>query len=425
MAPSDKPTKIDKLGFEPYVKGIENLIRKTNSADLPLVIGIYGAWGSGKTSFMMQLKSRLETNADEPPLPIIWFDAWKYDRMQDVRSALIYKILFDLYNDATSNTKRKLTKVAKDVGRFALGVIEQSNISLGVPGGGGVSFPSIEDAKKRTDYWKSYQTIVDRFSSEFGKAVKAFLSEGKHKEDGKLVVFIDDLDRCLPENVIVVLEALKLFLVESQCVFVIGVDRTIVERAIQAHYNVDPGILGKEYLDKIIQYPFNIPPSEPAKLRDYFGQLAQSGSLNDKCSHVLKVAAEGNPRVYLRLINTWNLVSSLAPHVVPALWGESHRHILAIATAVQIRFPAFHETCCKNPRGLYLFVNYCFSHPSGDLGKLFDGNNANEYSSFWGNASIKHFFTGLKGPPMGNNRDAILGSEDFIRIAFNFSTTLA
>ena len=60
MGPSDKPTAIDQLGFEPYVIGIENLVRKTNPENLPFLVGIYGAWGSGKTSFMMQLKSRLE-----------------------------------------------------------------------------------------------------------------------------------------------------------------------------------------------------------------------------------------------------------------------------------------------------------------------------------------------------------------------------
>jgi hypothetical protein len=425
MVPSDKPTAIDQLGFEPYVKGIESLVRQTNPENLPFAIGIYGAWGSGKTSFMLQLKSCLETNAGEPSLPTIWFDAWKYDRMQDVRSALIYKILFDLQNKASADTKGKLTKAAQNLGRFALGVVEQSKVSLGVPGGGGVSLPSIKEAKKRADYWKEYQTIVDQFASEFGEAVKAFLSENKHKEDGKLVVFVDDLDRCLPENVIVVLEALKLFLVESQCVFIIGVDRTVVEKAIQAHYNVDPGTLGKEYLDKIIQYPFNMPPPEPAKLREYFRQLEQPDTLNGKCLHALTVAAESNPRVYLRLINAWNLVSSLAPQVLPDLWRSDHRHTLAIATAIQIRFPAFHEVCCKNPRGLQIFANYCFSHPSEEISRLFDSNNATEYTRFWENASIKHFFLSLKGPLLGDNAGSILGSEALLKSAFNLSATVA
>ena len=90
----DRPTTEDKLGFEPYVKGIEDLIRGTKPDDLSLTIGIYGAWGSGKSSFMMQLKERL---GNDDQIPTVWFEAWKYDRTQDVRSALIYKIFNELY----------------------------------------------------------------------------------------------------------------------------------------------------------------------------------------------------------------------------------------------------------------------------------------------------------------------------------------
>ena len=425
MLPSDKPTLIDQLGFEPYVKGTEDLIRQTNPEDLPLAIGIYGAWGSGKTSFMLQLKSRLETNTDGLPLPTIWFDAWKYDRIQDVRSALIYKILFDLQTAASTGIKEKLSDAIEALGKFTLGVIEQSNVHLDVPVGGGIYLPSIEDVKKHTQYWKDYQTIVDQFASEFGKAVKAFLGQCQQKQEGKLVVFIDDLDRCLPENVTVVLEALKLFLVEAQCVFVIGVDRTVVERAIQAHYNADPSSLGKEYLDKIIQYPFNIPPAEPTKLEKYFGQLTQPNSLNDKCLHVLQLAADGNPRVYLRLINAWNLVSSLAPHVIPPLWQEANKHVLVIATAVHIRFPALHEVCCNNPMGLYTFVQACFNPPSKEINSVFVGSNALEYTQFWGNTPIQHFCRGLKALAPQGDIMAILGPRELLKSAFNLSSNVA
>ena len=422
MLPSDKPTPIDHLGFEPYVKGVENLIRQTDPDDLPLAIGIYGAWGSGKTSFMLQLKSLLEANTDGLSFPTIWFDAWRYDRMQDVRSALIYNILFALQTKATAGAKEKLESAAKNLGRLTLGIIKQSHVHLGVPGGGGVTLPSVEEAQEYTDYWKTYQPIVDRFASEFGQAVGAYLGQCQQKQEAKLVIFIDDLDRCLPENVMVVLEALKLFLVESQCVFVIGVDRTVVERAIQAHYNTDPGGLGREYLDKIIRYPFNIPPPEPTKLKEYFGQLTQPDSRNDQCLHVLKVAAEGNPRVYLRLINAWNLVASLAPHVIPSLWQGDRRHILAIATAVRIRFPALHEACCRNPRGLHFLFDNWKNPPREEINHVLTRGNAVEYAQFWENATAKHFFLGLDA--LGTSSGTLLGPETALESAFNLSASV-
>jgi hypothetical protein len=341
--------------------------------------------------------------------------------MQDVRSALIYRVLFALQTKADGKTKAKLESVAKNLGKLTLGVIKQSHVYLGVPGGG-VTLPCIEDVEKYTDDWRTHQTIVDRFAVDFGEAVEAYLGQCQQKQEAKLVVFIDDLDRCLPENVMVILEALKLFLVKSRCVFVIGVDRTVVERAIQAHYDTDPGGLGREYLDKIIRYPFSVPPVEPTKLEEYFGQLARSDSLNAKCLYVLKVAAEGNPRVYLRLINAWNLVASLAPHVTPDLWQDDHKHILATATAVRIRFPALHEICRRNPRGLHILLTNWMNPPRGDSNLALAFEKATEYKPFWENASVRGFLLDLR--EFGKSAGEILGSEKSLKSAFNLSVSV-
>ncbi len=69
---------------------------------------------------------------------------------------------------------------------------------------------------------------VEGFQDKFADVVKEYVGE-----EGRLVVFIDDLDRCLPEGAITVLESLKLFLDRSQCVFVIGVDQAALTEAIK------------------------------------------------------------------------------------------------------------------------------------------------------------------------------------------------
>ena len=81
-------------------------------------------------------------------------------------------------------------------------------------------------------------------------------------QNGILVVFIDDLDRCLPAKMVQVLEAVKLFLDKKGCIFVLGADTGIVQQAILKHY-ADAGVTGesaKDYLDKIVQLRFELPP---------------------------------------------------------------------------------------------------------------------------------------------------------------------
>ena len=60
-----------------------------------------------------------------------------------------------------------------------------------------------------------------------------------YTNEGKLVIFVDDLDRCLPENAITVLESLKLFIGHAHCIFVLGMDHYIVEEGIGLRYQFE------------------------------------------------------------------------------------------------------------------------------------------------------------------------------------------
>ena len=89
--------------------------------------------------------------------------------------------------------------------------------------------------------------------------------------EGVLVVFIDDLDRCLPAKAVQVLEAVKLFLDKPGCVFVLGAHTDVVQQAVAGFYR-DSGVVGesaKEYLEKIIQLRFDLPPIVTDTMKGY------------------------------------------------------------------------------------------------------------------------------------------------------------
>lgn len=419
--PSDKATREDYLGFKPYVEAIAKLISQFTFDDLPLTLGIYGPWGAGKTSFMLQVKDVLdfEKHGNTPVVTTIWFDAWKYDRMEDVRSALLNQIIVDIEKRTSSQAlKKKIEEKGKFISRVLSGLFLRSHLTIGIAGTS-LKLPSAEDVEKYADETCKFQTEIDNIAEAFSDVVNLYLGDDKDNER-KLVIFIDDLDRCLLENVIVVLEALKLFLIESRCIFVIGVDRTVVEKAVQAHYGNVP-YFSREYLDKIIQYSFTVPSPNPFTLREFFAQKATSLDLNEKCLFVLESAAQGNPRIYLRLMNAWKVVSALAPEITPDLWNNSMRHILAVAVAIHVRFPSFYEPCKNNPEGLQTFFKAL-----SDTGMRMEAttylekNDAPEFVEFWQNPLLKQFIIGLKGE-LGPGAKDIFGLPDETLAAFNLS----
>jgi len=73
---TDKPASRDTLDFQPYIDSLAELI-KDSTTDTPLTIGIFGQWGSGKTSLMQFVKQQIEA---EKIHKTVWFNAWKYER---------------------------------------------------------------------------------------------------------------------------------------------------------------------------------------------------------------------------------------------------------------------------------------------------------------------------------------------------------
>ena len=412
----DRPTAIDAFGFAPFVDGVASIIAGAGAEELPFTMGIYGGWGSGKTSFLIQLRESLEKR--EKPLPTVWFEAWKYDRSQDVRSALIRNILLKLYELQSSSARAKIVHaLARE--RAMLGAFF-SKTRLGGP----VGVPTIEELRKATASAESkLVTPVDEFVPAFEDAVAEFLKESK--SSGGLVVFLDDLDRCIPENVIMILEALKLFLSSAHCVFVLGVDRTMIETAVRAHYRMDPAISGREYLDKIVQYHFTIPAPDAKALQNRYADM-QAGGLDEKDWTVFDSAASSNPRLHLRVLAAWNLAVRLAQPGGIDLQDQMGRRLLLIATAINVLYPRLHEVCAEHPNLVTRFYSQCHS-PTPEQADFFT-RTAPEFKAFWDDPSVRGFFVRLRGPLSISSGDDPFDQKldaDVIRKVFRLSARTA
>ena len=116
----------------------------------------------------------------------------------------------------------------------------------------------------------------------------------------RLVVLVDDLDRCLPEVAIETLEAIRLFLFVPRAAFVIAADEGMIEYAVRQHFPdlpiaTGPATYARNYLEKLIQVPFRLPSLGYAETRIYVMLLLvlnDCGEESDTFSGVVGLARE-------------------------------------------------------------------------------------------------------------------------------------
>lgn len=330
---SDQPAIEDLLGYYNAAEALANIIINPNT-DTPLTIGIFGEWGSGKTSLMKMVQAKISDQL-EPSLKIftIWFDPWRYDDKEAIWQALIQTILLELYSNAASGGHK--FEIAKLTAKF-IGLITAKTVEVVTVGAVDLmkTLDQVEQIiKPKFDeirFWNKFET-------SFSEIVQKLVGE-----TGRLVIFIDDLDRCLPENAIQVLEAIKLFLAQENCIFVLGVEKQAIEEAISLRYKDDSRIAGVKYLEKIIQLPFALPIPRSDDIKAYTHKHSGEEYM-PQIQRIIKVGAGNNPRRIKRFINSLNLLRSIASD------KDIKESILAKIVMLQLRFPRFYQFLCYNP----------------------------------------------------------------------------
>jgi len=265
---SDNSTTQDELNYKIYANTLTNIILNTSIKETPLTIGIHGPWGSGKSSLMEMIQENLADNVVS-----LWFTAWQYDKVDTIWTALFQNSINKIQSSMGSLNLNNHLQVRALNKAFLSVLLDLSVRNLSK---GSLSLSEVEKHyKKYSQVTKNIESLNDRFE----KAI-----EGLVGPEGKFVIFIDDLDRCLPERAVEILESLKLFFNSKHCIFVIGVDRDVIWKGIEARYRSDYNekspirgkdyiiearyrsgynekspIRGKDYIEKIIQLPFNLP----------------------------------------------------------------------------------------------------------------------------------------------------------------------
>lgn len=286
----DNASKLDFLFYEPYAEIIsEDAI---SLGDEPLTIGIFGLWGAGKSTLLKLIEDKYH---DDKKVLCININAWMFEGYEDAKSAMMEALLQALAEEKTftaeikagfKNLLKKIDFMKLGTKAFSMAMPAISSIATGNPMPILLSLPSSAEEVKKTitsvvntikevkdNYLKSDADMNDTTTVN---TIRGFRGEFENSINDtnldRIVVLVDDLDRCQPERIIETLEAIKLFLSVNKTTFIIAADENVIQYSIKRKYPPMEDFkveLDKEYIEKLIQIPVTVPELSEKDIQNY------------------------------------------------------------------------------------------------------------------------------------------------------------
>jgi len=285
---SDNETTVDYLNFGVVADVCAKLLQQAGGA--PISVGVSGGWGVGKTSLVRMIEDRLKqlTMPEKNTYVVVTFNPWLYQDFEGARSALLQLVGDEVLrlaaaNESLSKKAKRLIKRINFLRLAQLGGEVAATLYTGVPvgavgkavlkAGGLIGLGSHDDEHAEGDKdkdkdaggkEKSDALIKPAEPASLPSEIQSFRNALEEiLEDLKvtLVVFVDDLDRCLPKTAISTLESIRLLLFLKRSAFVVAADNEFIRGAVRVHFegtNMSSDV-ATNYFDKLIQVPLHVP----------------------------------------------------------------------------------------------------------------------------------------------------------------------
>jgi len=414
----------DQLGYRDYADAIIGQILALKAENSGISLGIFGDWGIGKSSMLQMIKSQIKkTNR----FLIVEFDAWRYLRQEQLWLAFLRKIIAEIEEDEENNFwdvfKINMTLYWNRFQKTPNFVSKAIRLLIGIPtilllilllvtilfitiknhsqiiawlilGGSGVALfstlliKSIEFTSSAVKKISAHlpdivqagfdqdQSIpIDTFLNDFHTIVK---EAGKKKT---ILVLVDDLDRCPPNQVVPVLEAIKHFGCDSLkaevdkplILFILAIDRDAIEQSVRGYFkdyfqNLREGeqkdfeisLFAREYVEKIIQIHFELPPLPPTQLNRLLHKNLEEFRKNNpdvkketikKIKEILSLNPTSQPRAVLQaysaFLNRWEIITKRG------IENRIDPSTLVVLLVIQYVWPDVFERICAYPQHFF------------------------------------------------------------------------
>jgi hypothetical protein len=296
-------------------------------------IGIFGGWGSGKTTLMQAVETRLDSAHAVP----VRFSAWRYEKEEHLILPLLDTIRDALleWGEQRPGHIQASRQTARTIGRVMRAIVAGTSVKIGVPGAIDVSFEAnkaLEAGQRMSQARAEARVPRSSYHASFRALREAFEEFAGPNAGRRIVVFIDDLDRCLPGSALQVLESMKLFFDLDGFVFVVGLDRTIVEQVVDSKYRPETNgdvkerretrVVGEDYIKKIFQVPYTLAPVGVGQLQEFLKAVYDEAELpsaqREEFQRVVErhlpfLVRDGsvNPREVKRYLNAYTITTKI------------------------------------------------------------------------------------------------------------------
>ena len=284
----------DKIGRDEIVQNICSLVNELKH-DERFCLSIDGAWGSGKTFALNLLEKKLRESKE---YVIIKYDAWANSFYSEPLIAILSCII-DGIQEKMKELKGYKTAIRGIVGEHAATLIEELSKKTGKLG----TFASIvkaifnaipkfqdehsfNDNEKISDF-KSYSSLLAEVKDNLNRLTASNICKGKQT---KLIILVDEIDRCLPDEQLKILERLHHLFDVQNCAVICAINKGAIAINFKTKYGND----GEEYLRKFFDFSFKLPPESAVYLKNLFDGLSESfakvSSSNSNIAEVIDVS---------------------------------------------------------------------------------------------------------------------------------------
>lgn len=408
----DQPLRFDeitqaKFGHEGIAETVKNIVL---TCPTPFTIGLFGRWGTGKSTITNLLQGKLEGGG----VIVVNFDVWKYEKDSLRRTFLQsvvdvfkekhilekdYTLEKDLYQTITINSEgetkfswgRFKKLIPYLIGSYIItflvfmllrGTENASMIlleSLIIP----ILLVVLQDVKnivvtdQRSTTYNSIES-PEQFETKFQEVLR-------HSKGKKVAIVIDNLDRCSHKKATELLSTIKTFLEvpknKAECIFIIPCDDDAIKEHLENIYGGDSSIKEKpkvfdsdEFLRKFFNTYIRIPDFIDTELQDYTEELLKETKVkkldNSEVAYVITTAFRDNPRQIKQFINTLLSHYLLAkereecqkPLIIPKGTITDNVGFLTKLLVIRHKFPKAHKKI-KEERLNSTEINELIKHP--------------------------------------------------------------